>query len=218
MTGPDCLKYSFLVIEGNIGTGKTSLARKLSDEMECKLILEEFEDNSFLPKFYAEPEKYAFPLEMSFLADRYQQLKVELVNRELFSQQVISDYIIDKSLIFARKTLGEDEYTLYKRLFEIIHAALPKPDLIVYLHKTIPKLMENISKRGRQYEKDITSAYLERIQDSYFAFFRAKPEIPVLIIESDTLDFVHDSGDYMYIRELLKKDFPPGLSIYSPVI
>src|SRR6185436_15448389 len=149
------LKYDYLVIEGNIGTGKTSLASRIARDYNTRLILERFADNPFLPKFYENQSRYAFPLELSFLADRYKQLKNDLSNPELFQQQTVSDYILNKSLIFAGITLKDDEYDLYQRLFDIINPNLPKPDLLVYLHKDINTLQRNIRSRGRDYERNI---------------------------------------------------------------
>ena len=147
------LRYDYIVIEGNIGTGKTSLATRLAEEHRAKLILERFADNPFLPKFYENPLRFAFPLELSFLADRYQQLQDELSKPDLFRQQIVADYMLSKSLIFAGITLKENEYDLYQRLFHIIHPHLPKPDLLVYLHKDVALLQRNIVKRGREYEQ-----------------------------------------------------------------
>nr|MBC8147774.1 deoxynucleoside kinase [Bacteroidota bacterium] len=147
------MKYNYIAIEGNIGAGKTSLSTRIAEQFNAKLILENFEDNSFLPKFYKEPDKYAFPLEMSFLAERYQQLKDRLTDQDLFKSFTISDYFINKSLIFSRKTLQKDEYLLYSKLFEIIISSLPQPDLLVYLYLDIDKLKSNIIKRGRLYEQ-----------------------------------------------------------------
>jgi len=160
--------YNFIAIEGNIGAGKTSLAKMIAKDKNAKLILERFKDNSFLPKFYKEPDKYAFPLEMSFLADRYQQLKDDLSKIELFSSFILADYFIDKSLIFSRKTLKQDEYALYSRLFKIITSSLPKAELLVYLYLKPEHLKSNILKRARDYEKDIELSYLDNIQKSYF--------------------------------------------------
>ena len=145
-------KYPYIVVEGNIGSGKTSLVKMLTKEFLAHAIYEEFSDNPFLPKFYAEPEKHAFPLELSFLAERYHQLKKELNTRDLFHKNIISDYYFIKSLIFAEITLPEDEFALYKKLFHIIHQKLPKPDLLIYLYSDIERLQKNISKRGRDYD------------------------------------------------------------------
>ncbi|MCK9617393.1 MAG: deoxynucleoside kinase [Lentimicrobiaceae bacterium] len=202
--------YNYICIEGNIGAGKTSLATKIAADTQAKLILERFEDNSFLPKFYENPRQYAFPLELSFLADRYQQLKEQLTS-ELFVPFTISDYFIAKSLIFAQKTLESDEFTLYRRLFDIIISALPKPDLYVYLYVDIEKLKRNISKRGRTYEQNIQPEYLEKIQAGYLDYFKYIPEQRILIIDVNNIDFVNNADDYRLITETIFKPYDKGL-------
>lgn len=169
------MRYNYIAIEGNIGAGKTSLATRIADRYNGKLILEQFEDNPFLAKFYENQEKYAFPLELSFLADRYQQLKKELARQDLFSDFTISDYFLNKSLIFARKTLNEDEYQLFMTLFNIMNANLPRPDLLVHLYVKTSRLQENIRNRGRDYERQIQDEYLDRIQESYFNYLKQQP-------------------------------------------
>ncbi len=196
----------YIVIEGNIGAGKTTFVRRFVDDINARGIYERFEDNDFLPKFYAEPEKYAFTLEMSFLADRYHQLREELNKQDIFTTGIVSDYFLMKSLIFARSTLGEDEYRLYRDIFEIIYQRLSKPDLYVYLHKTPETLLKNISKRGRSYEKTITGEYLKSIESSYFTFFKQHPELNPLIIDTDGLDFVTNKADYQQICEIINNE------------
>ena len=205
--------YKYIVIEGNIGAGKTSLARKIAEESNAKLILEQFADNPFLPKFYKDPERYSFQLELSFLADRYKQLKEELSNPDLFHSFIIADYYFMKSLIFAGTTLKEDEYNLYRQLFMIIYDSLPKPDLFVYLHVSTDKLLSNIEKRGRSYEQNIKSDYLEKLQKGYFDFFRQNPKIRYLVLDINKLDFVANKSDYKKIREIiLETEHPTGIS------
>ena len=190
------MDYNFIVIEGNIGAGKTTLSHKISEERNAKLILEQFAENPFLPKFYKDPEKYSFPLEMSFLADRYNQLKKELSERDLFKSFTISDYYFMKSLIFSKQTLQDDEYSLYRQFFHIIYNSLPKPDLYVYLHSNVDKLLSNIKKRGRDYEQEISADYLMKIQDSYFEFFKQQQELKFLVIDTNDIDFVNEVSDY----------------------
>ncbi len=205
------MNYNFIAIEGNIGAGKTSLASLISNDFNAKLILEQFEDNSFLPKFYKDPEKYAFPLEMSFLAARFQQLKDQLGTGDLFKSFTISDYYIVKSLIFAQKTLAIDEFKLYTRFFNIILNQLPKPDLFVYLHVKTPKLQDNIKKRGRSYEQDIKDEYLDKIQEGYFQFIKEQNTLPILVIDTNEIDFVNNKSDYNKIVSLINKDYAPGI-------
>ncbi|WP_372643167.1 deoxynucleoside kinase [Ancylomarina sp.] len=197
------MDYNFIVIEGNIGAGKTSLSSKIASEFNAKLILEQFADNPFLPKFYEEPEKYSFPLEMSFLADRYNQLKNELSEQDLFKSFTIADYYFMKSLIFSKQTLQDDEYKLYSQFFHIIYNSLPKPDLYVYLHSDVDKLLDNIKMRGRDYEQDITADYLLKIQNSYFSFFKQQQDLNFLVIDTNNIDFIGDKSDYSKICDVI---------------
>lgn len=190
----------YLVIEGNIGAGKTTLATLLSKEYNAKLVLERFADNPFLPKFYDNPERFSFPLELSFLAERYKQLNDELRSVSLFQPLMIADYFFMKSLIFAQNTLNGDEYNLYRQIFEIIYNSIPKPDLYVYLHLPTDKLLRNIQKRGRDYEKSIDSKYLDDIQKGYFDFFRQHPEYTFLVIDTSNLDFVSVHDDFLKLK------------------
>jgi len=207
------IKYSYVVIEGNIGAGKTTLAGRIADQFNARLILEHFADNPFLPKFYNDPEKYSFPLELSFLASRYKQLKEELVPQDLFKTFTIADYYFMKSLVFAASTLKGDEYNLYRQIFYIIYGSLPKPDLYVYLHLNTERLLQNIERRGRNYEKSITKEYLQKIQDSYFSFFRQNPENKYLVIDINEIDFVANENHYSKIIDtIFIDDYPVGLN------
>ncbi|HOV10128.1 MAG TPA: deoxynucleoside kinase [Bacteroidales bacterium] len=203
--------YDFIAIEGNIGAGKTSLSTRIASQFDARLILEQFEDNAFLPKFYRDPEKYAFPLELTFLASRYQQLKEQLTNKDLFKTFTISDYYIYKSLIFAKKTLQDDELALYTRLFNIINGTLPKPDLLVYLYVEVPRLKRNIITRGREYEQDIEHDYLERIQSGYFDFIKQQTDLRILILDVNQVDFVHNETDYEKILNIIMREYPVGI-------
>ena len=204
-------KYNYIAIEGNIGAGKTSLANLLSDTFNAKLVLERFADNPFLPKFYEDKERYAFPLEMSFLADRYQQLSDDLAQFDLFKNFIISDYYIFKSLIFAQVTLPEDEYLLYRKMFNLIYKEIPKPDLYVYLYQNTDRLLENIKKRGRTYEQNIESEYLEKIHDGYKSFINTQDGLNLLIIDVSEMDFVNTPADYNFIINKIK-NHPPNKS------
>lgn len=203
----------FLVIEGNIGAGKTSFATMLSNELNAKLVLEQFADNPFLPKFYADQERYSFPLELSFLADRYNQIKKEVLQPELFHSMLIADYYFTKSAIFSRNTLQTDEYRLFRKLFNIVFESLPKPDLYVYLYLDIPNLMNNIRKRGRSYEQQMEPGYLEKIQTGYFEYFREVTQFPVLIIDTNRIDFVNRREDYDLLKNtIFNYEFKPGIT------
>lgn len=205
------MQYNFIAIEGNIGAGKTSLATRISNDYNAKLILEQFEDNAFLPKFYEDQDKYAFPLEMSFMASRFQQLKDQLGMFDLFKTFIISDYYIMKSLIFARKTLPEDELALFTRFFNFISASLPKPDLLVYLYLDVEKLQKNIRLRGRSYEQQIQDDYLYRIQEGYFEFIRQQQDMRILILDTNSIDFVHQDEDYQNIIEIINQPYEIGV-------
>jgi deoxyguanosine kinase len=207
------IKYNYVVIEGNIGAGKTTMACKIAEQFNARLILERFADNPFLPKFYDDPDKYSFPLELSFLADRYKQLKEELVAQDLFKAFTIADYYFMKSLVFAASTLTGDEYNLYRQIFYIIYGSLPKPDIYVYLHLRPEKLLQNIEKRGRNYEKSISAGYLKKIEESYFSFFRQNPGNRYLIIDINEVDFVANENHYSrLIDTIFYDDYPLGIN------
>ncbi len=197
------IKYNYIVIEGNIGAGKTTLASMIARDCNAKLILERFADNPFLPKFYNDPARYAFPLELSFLADRYGQLRDELVEPDLFKSFTVADYYFMKSLIFSSKTLEQDEFNLYRQIFYIIYSSIPKPDLYVYLHVPPERLLKNIAMRGREYEKSITADYLSGIQESYFTFFRQNKENRYLVLDVSNIDFVACHDDYLKVKEMI---------------
>jgi deoxyguanosine kinase len=205
--------YNYIAIEGNIGAGKTSLASRIAEQYNGKLIPEQFADNPFLPKFYEKPDQYAFPLELSFLAERYQQLKEQLTKPDLFKTFTISDYFINKTVIFARKTLQEDEFSLFVKLFQIINATLPKPDLLVYLYLNIDNLKKNIKKRGRSYEQNIEHEYLEKIQSGYLDFIRQQQNMRILILDTNNIDFVNNADNYKSITEIiLNQEYKIGIT------
>jgi 2-amino-4-hydroxy-6-hydroxymethyldihydropteridine diphosphokinase len=198
-------KYNYIAIEGNIGAGKTSLANMISDDFNAKLVLERFADNPFLPKFYEDKERYAFPLEMSFLADRYQQLSDDLAQFDLFKNFIISDYYIFKSLIFAQVTLSKDEYLLYRKMFNLIYKEITKPDLYVYLYQNTDRLLENIKNRGRVFEQNIQADYLKKIHDGYMGFITTQNDLNLLTIDVSEIDFVNNKEDYNYIINKIKE-------------
>ena len=192
-------QFNYVAFEGNIGAGKTTLATKIAEDFNAKSVLERFADNPFLPKFYKDQNRYAFPLEMSFLADRYKQLSDDLSQFDLFKDFVVADYHIFKSLIFAKITLAEDEYRLYSNLFHIIYKEMPKPDLYVYLYQNSERLLENIKKRGRSYEQEIPSEYLDKINTGYLDYIKSQTDLNVLIIDVSDRDFVKNHADYLFI-------------------
>ena len=196
-------KYNYIAIEGNIGAGKTSLASLMSDEFNARVVLERFADNPFLPKFYEDKERFAFPLEMSFLADRYQQLSDDLAQFNLFKNLIVSDYYIFKSLIFAQVTLQKDEYALYRKMFDIMYKEISKPDLYIYLYQNTDRLLENIKKRGRDYEQNIEADYLQKIHDGYHNFIKTEQHLNTLIIDVSELDFVNNHKDYKQILKTI---------------
>ncbi|WP_298156253.1 2-amino-4-hydroxy-6-hydroxymethyldihydropteridine diphosphokinase [Flavobacterium sp.] len=197
--------FNYIAIEGNIGAGKTTLATKIAEDFNAKTVLERFADNPFLPKFYKDQPRYAFPLEMSFLADRYQQLSDDLAQFDLFKDFIVADYHIFKSLIFAKVTLSDDEYRLYRKLFEIIYKEMPKPDLYIYLYQNTPRLLENIRKRGRSYEQEIPAAYLDSINRGYLDYIKSQTGLNVLVIDVSEKDFVKNQQDYLFVLDEIKK-------------
>lgn len=195
----DFSKYNYIAIEGNIGAGKTSLANKIAHDFNAKLILERFADNPFLPKFYEEPHRYAFTLEMSFLADRYQQISDDLSQLDLFKDFMVSDYDVFKSLIFSKITLPEDEFNLYRKLFYLMYKDISKPELYVYLYQSTEQLQHNIKKRGRDYEQNIADDYLEKINAGYLDFLKTQTDVKVKIIDISNKDFVNNRADYLWV-------------------
>ncbi|WP_338841303.1 2-amino-4-hydroxy-6-hydroxymethyldihydropteridine diphosphokinase [Flavobacterium ginsenosidimutans] len=198
-------QFNYISFEGNIGAGKTTLVHKIAEDFNAKTVLERFADNPFLPKFYKDQNRYAFPLEMSFLADRYQQLADDLAQFDLFKDFIVADYHIFKSLIFAKITLAEDEYRLYRNLFDIIYKEMPKPDLYIYLYQNTDRLLQNIKKRGRTYEQNIEAAYLDKINNGYLEYIKSQTDLNVLIIDVSNRDFVKKHEDYIFILNEIKK-------------
>ncbi|OYQ37470.1 2-amino-4-hydroxy-6-hydroxymethyldihydropteridine diphosphokinase [Flavobacterium cyanobacteriorum] len=205
MAGLRLNRYNYIAIEGNIGAGKTTLSGKISEDFNAKLVLERFADNPFLPKFYKDQARYAFSLEMSFLADRYQQLTDDLSQFDLFRDFVVADYHIFKSLIFSKVTLTEDEYRLYRKLFDIIYREIPRPGLYIYLYQDTQRLLQHIKKRGRSYEQDIDADYLEKINKGYLDFIKTEAGRNVLILDVSGRDFVNSQADYIWILSQVAK-------------
>ncbi len=202
-------QFNYIAFEGNIGAGKTTLTTKIAEDFNAKTVLERFADNPFLPKFYEDQNRYAFPLEMSFLADRYKQLSDDLAQFDLFKDFIVADYHIFKSLIFAKITLADDEYRLYRTLFDIVYREMPKPDLYIYLYQNTERLLENIKKRGRSYEQNIPADYLDKINNGYLDYIKSQTDLNVLIIDVSDRDFVEKHADYLYILSEIQKKICP---------
>lgn len=205
------IPYNFIAVEGNIGAGKTTLCRMLAFEMNGKLLLEQFSDNPFLPFFYENPERYAFSVELFFMTERHKQLQENLSMRDLFQQLTVADYFFLKTLLFAKNNLTDEEYRLFKRLFDVLNSTFPKPDLLVYLHRPVDSLLGNIAKRGRPYEQDISPDYLRRVQEAYFDYFKNEQKLPIVVVELSDLDFVRQRDYYHALVSHLKKVYPPGV-------
>lgn len=208
------MHYQFITIEGNIGAGKTTLAQLLSQRLNARLILEEFADNPFLPRFYENPKQYAFPLELFFMAERYKQLKEVNMGRDLFDTVTVSDYLFTKCLLFARVNLPEEEYRLYQRLFDIIHQQIVQPQLLIYLHAPVSKLQQNIKKRNRSYEQAIPDEYLYSIQETYSTYIRHH-SVPTLLVDVSKADFLNNPAHLESIMQALEKEYETGLHVIS---
>ncbi len=208
--------YKYIAVEGNIGAGKTSLAQILATKFNAELVLEEFADNTFLAQFYLQPERWAFPLELSFLAERYQQLKVKLDAQNRDGGVLVSDYLFEKSLLFAQVNLQDNELALFKRFYSMMQPNLKTPDLVLYLSKKTETLIGNIQKRGRDFEQDITSDYLAKVSAQYEAYLKEQQSMAVLFINSDHLDFVNKSDDLMFIMDLLTREYQKGTKFIMP--
>lgn len=204
------MRHSYLVIEGNIGAGKTSLVNLLVKKYQGRKVLEGFAENPFLPKFYEDPQRYAFAVEMFFLSERYHQLNNELLQQSLFDQRTFSDYFLSKSLIFARANLDSDEFDLFFKMYEIMMSQLPQPDLLVYLHREVEDLQNNIQKRGRAYETGITNDYLYRIQQSYFQFLKQQP-LKMLLLDVSGKDFINDIEIFEFVCQIIDQPFEKGI-------
>lgn len=205
------IPYNYVVVEGTIGAGKTTLSTMLARDYNAELVLERFADNPFLEKFYKDPVHYAFPVEMTFLMDRYQQLRNLLTARDLFTDFVLGDYFIDKCLLFSKNNLSQDEFALFKKVFDTISGFLPKPDLILYLYTNPDRLLKQIAKRNRDFEKDITKEYLSDIQEKYLTYFRENQQVPILLLDTENVDFVENPSDYQKIKTLVTNHYEAGI-------
>jgi deoxyguanosine kinase len=203
------MKYHFVTIEGNIGAGKTTLAHMLSKHYNARLILEEFADNPFLPKFYENPKQFAFPLELFFMAERYKQLKDLLHTQDMFNSITISDYLFTKCLLFAKVNLPADEFRLYQSLFDIIHQQLIQPELLIYLHSPVSRLQQNIRKRNRSYEQQIADEYLFSIQETYTQYIK-QHNIKTLFIDASNADFLGNKAHLQVVIDALDQEYEQG--------
>lgn len=201
---------SYIVIEGNIGAGKTSLCQRLAADFNMRLLLEAFADNPFLPNFYEQPKRFAFPVELFFMAERHKQLQELLGQGDLFQQGLVADYMFSKTLLFAQQNLEGHEWRLFQRLFQTLNQQLPAPQLLVYLHRPIAVLQAHIRKRQRSYEQNISDAYLEKVQQAYLQFFKHS-DLPILLIELGAADFLEEKGAYEAILDLLQQPYSVGV-------
>jgi deoxyguanosine kinase len=204
--------YNFIAIEGNIGAGKTTFCNMLAQDFDCRLILEQFTDNPFLPLFYDNPERYAFPVELFFMTERHKQLQEALATVDMFTPLSISDYFFIKTSLFAKNNLKDEEFRLFYRLFEVLNSTFPKPEILIYLHRSVDNLLTNIRKRGRGYESDITAEYLLEIQNVYFEFFRTEKNMPIVVVDMGDVDFTEDKKAYTQLVDILNNSYPKGMT------
>ncbi|HRI00480.1 MAG TPA: deoxynucleoside kinase [Saprospiraceae bacterium] len=204
-------RYKYVCIEGNIGAGKTTLCQLLSSELNCNLILEEFADNPFLEYFYKDPARYSLTVELFFLTERQKQLQSQLLQNNLFTDFHLADYSLIKSLLFAKTNLQEEEFKLFHKIYQQLAVSIPRPELIIYLHRPLNKILEQIQKRGREYELEIHAEYLDSIQSMYFEFFKTQTLIPVLIVDAENMDFLNNKRHYEEIKHLFKQEYQPGI-------
>lgn len=200
----------FIAIEGNIGAGKTTLCHRLAARTGCSLVLEQFTDNPFLPPFYEQPERYAFPVELFFMTERHKQLLEHFANPDLFSTLTVADYFFVKTLLFAKNNLSEEEFRLFQRLFSVLNATFPKPDMLLYLHRPVDALLRQIRQRGREIERNISPTYLEEIQNAYFDYLKTETETPVIVLDLGDADFQRDDAVFEKIVALLDEPMEAG--------
>jgi deoxyguanosine kinase len=203
------MNYNFITVEGNIGAGKTTLSNLLSTHFNARLILEEFAENPFLPKFYESPQQYAFPLELFFMAERYKQLKDLLQTKDMFQNVTVSDYLFTKCLLFAKVNLPDEEFRLYQKLFDIINPQIVQPDILIYLHRPVNKLQENIKQRNRKYEQDIPNDYLFSLQETYTQYIK-QHNIKTLFVDASNADFIDNPEHFKIIVDALDKEYENG--------
>jgi len=208
------MKHHFITIEGNIGAGKTTLSHLLAKHYNARLVLEEFAENPFLAKFYEQPQQYAFPVELFFMAERYKQLKELVHNKDLFQSVTVSDYLFTKCLLFAKVNLPEEEFRLYQKLFDIIHQQLLFPDIVIYLHAPVQRLQQNIRKRNRSYEQNIPDEYLFHLQETYTSYIK-QHNITTIFIDAANADFIDNPAHLQVVIDALEKDIEQGQHYFS---
>ncbi|MBP6794038.1 MAG: deoxynucleoside kinase [Saprospiraceae bacterium] len=208
---PTAIPYQYICIEGNIGAGKTTFCELLAEDIACKLVLEEFADNPFLPNFYKEPKRFAFPMELFLMAERFKQLQNHIHHRDLFSDYIVSDYTFVKTLLFAKNNLPEEEYRLFHDMYQILSEQIPNPDILVYLHRPLEVLKQQIMLRGRPYEQSIDSGYLQGLQNMYFEYFRNEVQFPILMVDLGAANFINEPDAYQEIKNLMMDEWKPGL-------
>lgn len=211
------IPYRYIAIEGNIGTGKTTLCKIISNELKnAHLILEQFTDNPFLENFYTNPKRFALQVELFFLSERYKQLKAIQIESDLFDTKYISDYAFVKTLLFAAQNLTGDELHLFRRIYKMVSINIPEPEIIFFIHRPVDELLKLIEKRNRSYERNIQAEYLRNIQNAYFQYFENLAENPVVIIDSKGLDFESNPRDRSYLFDILQTQFSVKTHFISP--
>lgn len=208
---PTAIPYQYICIEGNIGAGKTTFCELLAEDIACKLVLEEFADNPFLPNFYKEPKRFAFPMELFLMAERFKQLQNHIHHRDLFSDYIVSDYTFVKTLLFAKNNLPEEEYRLFHDMYQILSEQIPNPDILVYLHRPLDVLKQQIMLRGRPYEQNMEAGYLQGLQNMYFEYFRNEVQFPILMVDLGAANFINEPDAYQEIKNLMMDEWKPGL-------
>lgn len=205
------IPYQYICIEGNIGAGKTTFCELLAEDIACKLVLEEFAENPFLPYFYKEPQRFALPMELFLMAERFKQLQNHILHRELFNDYILSDYSFIKTLLFAKNNLPPEEFRLFHEMFEVLANQIPKPDLLVFLHRSVDNLKDQIALRARPYEQNISREYLQGLQNMYLEFFRNEITFPILLVDIDGINFIENRSHFEEIKELMMEQLSPGL-------
>ena len=210
------MNYKSISIEGNIGVGKTTLAKLLSNDLGYKLILETFENNPFLKDFYENLNKNALPLELFFLAERYELLKLN--SEDMFFSGTVSDFIFDKSKLFAVNTLKDYELNIFNKIFSLMKKSVKNPEILIYLHSDLSSLQNKITKRGREYENNIHSDYLKKLNDTYLDYINKRSEFPVILIDVTNLDFKNNSKHFNLIKNIIFQEHENGVTKFIPSI